>query len=116
MTRFRLKLAAILLSTGFNIWRGRPLFPSNDDDKPGSPNDVVEIENPEKQSTTSIRRKRDRDGDIISTQQTSSTQNHRDGDNFLGYISELYGNLPKKELTGILCDYIRSIDDAVALE
>jgi len=45
------------------------LFPSNDDDKPGSPNDVVEIENPEKQSTTSIRRKRDRDGDIISTQQ-----------------------------------------------
>jgi len=72
------------------------LFPSNDDDKPGSPNDVVEIENPEKQKT--------------------STQNHRDGDNFLGYISELYGNLPKKELTGILCDYIRSIDDAVALE
>lgn len=92
------------------------MFPSNDNDKPGSPNDVVEIENPEKQSTTSIRRKRDRDGDIISTQQTSSTQNHRDGDNFLGYISELYGNLPKKELTGILCDYIRSIDDAVALE
>ena len=55
MTRFRLKLAAILLSTGFNIRRGRPLFPSNDDDKPGSPNDVVEIENPEKQSTTSIK-------------------------------------------------------------
>ena len=68
MTRFRLKLAAILLSTGFNIRRGRPLFPSNDDDKPGSPNDVVEIENPEKQSTTSIKRKRDRDGDIISYQ------------------------------------------------
>ena len=44
------------------------MFPSNDDDKPGSPNDVVEIENPEKQSTTSIKRKRDRDGDIISYQ------------------------------------------------
>ena len=54
MTRFRLKLAAILLSTGFNIWRGLPLFPSNDD-KSGSPNDNVEMENPKQQSTTSIK-------------------------------------------------------------
>ena len=75
------------------------MFPSNDDDKPGSPNDVVEIENPEKQSTTSIRRKRDRDGDIISTQQTS-TQNHCDRDDFLGSISKLDVNLPKKRVDG----------------
>jgi hypothetical protein len=37
-------------------------------------------------------------------------------DDFLGSILELGMNLPKKELMGILCDYITSIDGDVALE
>jgi hypothetical protein len=45
MKRFILKLAAILLSSTFNFRRRRLFHPSNGDE-PGSPNDVVEIENP----------------------------------------------------------------------
>lgn len=125
MKGFRLKLAAILISY-LSVRRGRPLFPSNDDG-PGSPNDVVEIEDPKQRNTTPIKGKRDRDGNSIVDQhgttdiilmQQNSTRSHRDRskDGFLDSISNRNLNLDKKEMIGILCDYITSIDDAVTLE
>jgi len=125
MKGFRLKLAAILISY-LSVRRGRPLFPSNDDG-PGSPNDVVEIEDPKQRNTTPIKGKRDRDGNSIVDQhgttdiilmQQNSTRSHRDRskDGFLDSISNRNLNLDKKEMIGILCDYITSIDDAVTLD
>lgn len=76
-----------------------------------------EIENPKLKSTTSSKRKRDRDGDIISSQQTSTQNRHdKSTDNFLRSISEMEMNLPKENLMEILCDYITSIDGDFALE
>jgi len=125
MKGFRLKWAAILISY-LSVRRGRPLFPSNDDG-PGSPNDVVEIEDPKQRNTTPIKGKRDRDGNSIVDQhgttdiilmQQNSTWSHRDRskDGFLDSISNRNLNLDKKEMIGILCDYITSIDDAVTLD
>jgi len=100
--RFRLKLAAILLSTGFNIRRGLPLFPSNDD-KSGSPNDNVEMENPKQQSTTSIKlQSRESVIEMVISYQLSKLL-HRIiviEMIFLGSISKLDVNLPKKRVDG----------------
>jgi hypothetical protein len=126
MEGFRLKLAAILISSFLNIRRGYPLFPRNDDG-PGSPKDVVEIDDPKQENTTPSNGKRDRDGnstmgqqgtrDIILTQQ-NSTPIHRDQskDDFLDSILKQNMNLRKEDMIGIFCDYIASIDDAVVLE
>jgi hypothetical protein len=60
MKEFRLKLAAILISSFLNVRRGRPLFLRNDDG-PGRPNDVVEIDDPRQRTTTPSNGKCDRD-------------------------------------------------------
>jgi sentrin-specific protease 1 len=128
MKGFRLKLAAILISSLLNVRRGRPLFLRNDDE-PGNPNDVVEIDDSKQLTTTpshgNHNGNHDRDGncivgqqgtpDIIITQQ-NSTRSHRDQskDEFLDSISKRHMNLRREDMIGILCDYIASF--AVALE
>jgi hypothetical protein len=49
-----------LISSFLNVRRGRPLFLRNDDG-PGRPNDVVEIDDPRQRTTTPSNGKCDRD-------------------------------------------------------
>ncbi|RLN01063.1 hypothetical protein C2845_PM06G25700 [Panicum miliaceum] len=64
MKGFRLKLAATLISSFLNVRRGRPLFLRNDDG-PGNPNNVVEIDDPKQRTTTPSNGKHERREDMI---------------------------------------------------
>jgi hypothetical protein len=108
MTNFRLKLAAIILLSELNKWKGCPLVP-NKVEQSGKPSDVEIIdETNNTPNTTSSKRKRQQSP-------CSSDQTPVDLCLLLGLPTV---DMPrtKEQLTDIICEYIMNIADDTTLQ
>ncbi|XP_039773626.1 uncharacterized protein LOC120641511 isoform X2 [Panicum virgatum] len=125
MTEFRPKLAAILLLSEANIRKGCPYLAI---DVVGSPNDVVEIENPMTiddtpakttqcgQSEEKATHTRLDDCMLSQGKRTQDMPMTRTRMNTYSLISMLDMPMSREELAEILCDYIMSIEDVGTLQ
>jgi hypothetical protein len=108
MTNFRLKLAAIILSSELNRWKGCPFVP-NKVEQSGNPSDVKIIdETNNTPNTTSSKRKR-------QESPHSSDQKLVDLCLSLGLPTV---DMPrtKEQLTDVICEYIMNITDDTTLQ
>ena len=125
MKAFRLKLAAILLSSELNKRKGCPYL--DNDENIGNPNDCTIIENPKMADRASTKKRKyfkevecsvvQTDTQHIQTQNKSS-QVHvpQEADEFWAF--EVMKEIPmsKEEMTELLCDYVMSIQDEAILK
>jgi hypothetical protein len=126
MKEFRLKLAAILLSSELNKRRGAPYIES--DENIGCPSDYVIIDNPNMTDQASTKKRKHSEGAEClvvqkGTSQHIQTQNKslqvnadQDPDEFWAF--EVMKDVPmnKEEMTELLCDYVMAIQNEVMLK
>jgi sentrin-specific protease 1 len=125
MKAFRLKLAAILLSSDLNKRKGCPYLDS--DKNIGSPSDCTIIENPNMADQASAKkRKHSKEVECSMVQtDTQHLQTHnissqvdvlQEDDEFWAF--EVMKDMPmsKEEMTELLCDYVMAIQDEAILK
>ncbi|CAN6288022.1 unnamed protein product, partial [Urochloa humidicola] len=125
MTKFRLKLAAILLLSDLNKLKGTTQVDS--DDITGDPDDCVMIENQEMARASPKQTKQSEGVECLMGQEGTHQpiQSHDISSNVYARASEdeelwafqTMKDVPmsKKDLTLLLCDYIMSIQDEAKL-
>jgi len=119
MKEFRLKLAAILLSSELNKRKGAPYL--DRDENIGSPSDCAIIENPKMADQVSTKkRKHYEEAECLVVQtvtpqhiqtQNKSPQVHVNQDHDEFWAFEAMKDMPmnKEEMTELLCDYVMVI-------
>jgi sentrin-specific protease 1 len=125
MKAFRLKLAAILLSSDLNKRKGCPYLDS--DENIGSPSHYTIIENPKMADQASMKkRKHSKEVECSMVQtDTQHLQTHnissqvdvlQEDDEFWAF--EVMKDMPmsKEEMTELLCDYVMAIQDEAILK
>ena len=125
MKAFRLKLAAILLSSDLNKRKGCPYLDS--DENIGIPSDCTIIENPkmsDQASTKKRKHSKEIECSVVQTD-TQHLQTHnissqvdvlQEDDEFWAF--EVMKDMPmsKEEMTELLCDYVMAIQDEAILK
>ena len=126
MKEFRLKLAAILLSSGLNKRKGAPYH--DRDENIGSPSDCAIIENPKMvdQASTKKRKHSEEVKCLVvqtGTPQHIQTQNkspqvhaNQDLDEFWAFEAMKDMPMNKEEMTELPCDYVMAIQDEATLK
>lgn len=118
MKKFRLKLAAILLSSNFNVLKGKIYLDINDDETK---------DNPYMDNTSAKKRKHSEGSECLVGQEDTliSNQNQKiiktipeasEDDQLSAFVDLKDLPLKKEDLTEMLCDYILSIEDEEKLK
>ena len=126
MKEFRLKLAAILLSSGLNKRKGAPYL--DRDENIGSPSDCAIIENPKIADQASTKKRKHSDEAECLVVQTGTPQHiqaqnkspqvhaNQDPDEFWAFEAMKDMPMNKEEMTELLCDYVMAIQDEATLK
>jgi len=126
MKEFRLKLAAILLSSELNKRKGAPYL--DRDENIGSPSDCAIIENPKMADQVSTKKRKYYEEAKCLVVQTGTpqhiqTQNkspqvhaNQDLDEFWAFEAMKDMPMNKEEMTELLCDYVMAIQDEATLK
>jgi hypothetical protein len=114
MITFRTKMAGTLLSTVFNLRRGRPFLPPQGDKEDGkfdSPSEGI-IEPGEYQKRNGKRKNTDDNDNALKLNKVDTMIDPADMD-----VLEYYKDQPlsRDRLMEIFCDYIMSIEDPAQL-